>query len=144
MERWRVQIVATWRWRFPCTKPITDSMKRLLFTAAWINPVLFLERGRAKCRTSFCQPSKPARCCCARDHARITRQRRMRDVEKSIRSSGVGRARSQQKSRARFVDSIVFCNVVDAAGRRPRSRASSTISRDSMVGGRSPVRQISY
>src|ERR1700688_570116 len=85
--------------------------------------LLSLERGRAKCRTSFCQPSMPTRCCGACDHARITRQRRMRDVEKSIRTNGVRRARSEQKPRARFVNRIIFCDVVDAAGRRPWSRA---------------------
>jgi len=47
----------------------------------------------------------------------------MRDVEKSIRTNGVGRARSEQKPRARFVNHIIFCDVVDAAGRRPWSRA---------------------
>jgi hypothetical protein len=43
--------------------------------------------------------------------------------ETSISGSGVGRARSEQKSRARFVDRIVFYSVVDPAGRRPGSGA---------------------
>jgi hypothetical protein len=68
---------------------------------------------------SFRQSSKPTRCCGACGHARITSQRGVRHVEKSIRTSGVGRARSQQKSRARIVDGIVFYDVVDPAGRRP-------------------------
>jgi hypothetical protein len=47
----------------------------------------------------------------------------VRHVEKSIWSSSIGRPRSKQKSRAWFVDGIVFYSVVDPAGRRPGSGA---------------------
>lgn len=67
----------------------------------------------------FSQPSQ----CGGPGRARIAGKRCKSNIEKGIWTGGVGSARTEQNSGARFVDRIVFYRVVGSTGRCTRSGA---------------------